>query len=146
PLTARMGEALDSRSGADESGNRHAFRPFPPGRRPLGIRRAHAGELQRIHQGPRGPAGPLYVLIHSRGIGAAESQRGQVELSCSTRGENNVNKILIAAGVACALTLAGCGGGEKPAPKADAGATPAAGGAAAMPDMDNGATITGKVI
>ena len=57
-----------------------------------------------------------------------------------------MNKILIAAGVACALTLAGCGGGETPAPKADAGATPAAGGAAATPDMDNGATVTGKVI
>jgi plastocyanin len=57
-----------------------------------------------------------------------------------------MTKIWIAAGLACALTLAGCGGGEKPAPKADAGATPAAGGAAATPDMDNGATITGKVV
>ena len=56
-----------------------------------------------------------------------------------------MRKIWITAGVACVLTLAGCGGGEKPAPKADAGATPAASGAA-TPDMDNGATITGKVI
>jgi plastocyanin len=57
-----------------------------------------------------------------------------------------MKKIWIGVGLAAALTLAGCGGGEKTeAPKTDASATPA-GGAAAMPDMDNGATITGKVI
>ena len=57
-----------------------------------------------------------------------------------------MKKIWIAAGLACALTLAGCGGGDKPAPKSDAAATPAAGGAGAVPDEANGATITGKVI
>src|ERR1035438_10154236 len=57
-----------------------------------------------------------------------------------------MKKIWITAGLACALTLAGCGGGEKPAPKPDAAATPAAGGAGAVPDEANGATITGKVI
>lgn len=57
-----------------------------------------------------------------------------------------MTKIWITAGVACALTLAGCGGGDKPATKADAGAAPAAaGGGAATPDMENGATVTGKV-
>ncbi|HEX3748324.1 MAG TPA: carboxypeptidase regulatory-like domain-containing protein [Bryobacteraceae bacterium] len=56
-----------------------------------------------------------------------------------------MKKIWITAGVACALTLTGCGGGGTPAPKADAGATPAASSGAATPDMENGATITGKV-
>ena len=55
-----------------------------------------------------------------------------------------MTKIWITAGVACALTLAGCGGGGTPA-KSDAGTTPAASAGAATPDMDNGATITGKV-
>jgi plastocyanin len=55
-----------------------------------------------------------------------------------------MKKIWIGAGLAFALALAGCGGGEKTeAPKTDASAT--AGGAAATPDMDNGATVTGKV-
>jgi plastocyanin len=56
-----------------------------------------------------------------------------------------MKKIWIAAGVACALTLAGCGGGGTPAAKSDAGGTPAASSAAATPDMDNGATVSGKV-
>lgn len=57
-----------------------------------------------------------------------------------------MKKIWIGVGLAAALTLAGCGGGEKTeAPKTDAAATPA-GGASAMPDLENGATITGKVI
>jgi plastocyanin len=56
-----------------------------------------------------------------------------------------MTKIWITAGVACVLTLAGCGGGsEQPAPKADAGAA-AGGGAAATPDLANGATVSGKV-
>jgi plastocyanin len=55
-----------------------------------------------------------------------------------------MKKIWITAGVACVLTLAGCGGSEAPAPKADAGAAPA-GGAAATPDLANGATVSGKV-
>jgi len=55
-----------------------------------------------------------------------------------------MKKIWIGVSLACALTLAGCGGGEnKEAPKA-AEATPAAG--AAMPDEANGATVTGKVV
>jgi plastocyanin len=58
-----------------------------------------------------------------------------------------MKKIWIGVGLAFALTLGGCGGGEKAeAPKADAGATPAAAGGAAVPDDVNGATITGKVI
>lgn len=56
-----------------------------------------------------------------------------------------MKKIWIGVGVACALSLAGCGGGDKPAAKTDASATPA-GGAAATPDMENGATVTGKVM
>jgi len=56
-----------------------------------------------------------------------------------------MKKIWIGVSLACALTLAGCGGGEnKEAPKAAEG-TPAAGGAA-MPDEANGATVTGKVV
>ena len=56
-----------------------------------------------------------------------------------------MKKIWIPLGLACALTLAGCGGGEnKEAPKA-AESTAPAGGAAAMPDEANGGTITGKV-
>jgi hypothetical protein len=55
-----------------------------------------------------------------------------------------MKKIWIGAGLALALTLAGCGGGEKTeAPKTDASATPA--GGAATPDLENGATVTGKV-
>lgn len=57
-----------------------------------------------------------------------------------------MKKIWMTAGMACALSLAGCGGGDKPATKADAGAAPSAAGGAATPDMENGATITGKVI
>jgi plastocyanin len=58
-----------------------------------------------------------------------------------------MKKIWMGIGVVCAVTLVGCGGGEKTeAPKAaDAGA-PAAGGAAATPDEANGGTITGKVV
>lgn len=56
-----------------------------------------------------------------------------------------MKKIWIGAGLAFALTLVGCGGSSSEAPKTDAAATPAAGGAAAVPDMDNGATVTGKV-
>jgi hypothetical protein len=56
-----------------------------------------------------------------------------------------MKKIWMGVGLTFALTLAGCGGGDKPAAKSDASATPA-GGAAAMPDMENGATITGKVL
>ena len=52
----------------------------------------------------------------------------------------------IAAGLVSAMALAGCGGGEKTeAPKQAESAAPAAGGAAAMPDLANGGTITGKV-
>ena len=57
-----------------------------------------------------------------------------------------MKKIWIGVGLTLALSLAGCGGGEKSeAPKTDA-ATPAAGGAAATPDEVNGATVTGKVV
>jgi hypothetical protein len=57
-----------------------------------------------------------------------------------------MKKIWIGAGLALALALAGCGGSDKSeAPKTGAAATPAAGGGAATPDMDNGATVTGKV-
>ena len=86
-----------------------------------------AGEFQRLHQGPGGPAGPLYVLIHAGRIGPAESQRWQVELSCSTRRKTKVKKIWIAAGVAGALTPGRMRRRRKAeAPKADAAATPAA--------------------
>ena len=53
---------------------------------------------------------------------------------------------LVSALVVTAFTLASCGGGETKteAPKsADSGAP--AGGPAAMPDLDNGGTVTGKV-
>jgi plastocyanin len=54
---------------------------------------------------------------------------------------------LLAAGLASALALAGCGGGEKTeAPKsAEAPAAGAAAGGGATPDEANGGTITGKV-
>ena len=57
-----------------------------------------------------------------------------------------MKKIWIGFGLACVLSLAGCGGGNPPetAKKAEPAAAPA-GGAAAMPDEANGATITGKV-
>ncbi len=42
---AGLDEALDARSGADESGNRHAFRPVP-----------HGGRTARFSPGPRRPA------------------------------------------------------------------------------------------
>lgn len=57
-----------------------------------------------------------------------------------------MTKIWIVVGLAGALALAGCGGGEKEAPKQAAeSAAPAGGGAAATPDEANGGTITGKV-
>ncbi len=58
-----------------------------------------------------------------------------------------MKKFWIGAGLAAALTLAGCGGGEEKkaeAPKATESAAAPAGGAA-TPDEANGATITGKV-
>lgn len=55
-----------------------------------------------------------------------------------------MTKIWMGVGLACIVTLAGCGGGEnKEAPKAAESAP--AGGAAAVPDEANGATVTGKV-
>ena len=56
-----------------------------------------------------------------------------------------MTKIWIGVGLACALSLAGCGsGGEKSeAPKAAESAAPA--GGAATPDEANGGTVTGKV-
>jgi plastocyanin len=57
-----------------------------------------------------------------------------------------MKKFWIGAGVAAALTLAGCGGGDEKkaeAPKTESAAAPAAGTAA--PDDANGGTITGKV-
>jgi plastocyanin len=51
-------------------------------------------------------------------------------------------QIWIGAGLACALTLAGCGGGGETKTEAP---REAAGGAAAAPDLANGGTITGKV-
>jgi len=56
-----------------------------------------------------------------------------------------MNKIWIAVGLAGALTLAGCGGGEKTETKQGETAAPAA-ATGATPDLTNGATITGKVI
>jgi len=57
-----------------------------------------------------------------------------------------MKKILLGVGLTLALTLAGCGGWEKTEEKkVDTAAAPAAGGGSATPDMDNGATITGKV-
>src|ERR1035438_10465167 len=55
-----------------------------------------------------------------------------------------MKKIWIAVGVVSALTLAGCGGGEKTETKQAETAAPA--GGAATPDLTNGATVTGKVI
>jgi len=57
-----------------------------------------------------------------------------------------MKKIWIGFGLACVLSLAGCGGGNPPetAKQAEPAAAPG-GGAAAMPDEANGATITGKV-
>ena len=54
---------------------------------------------------------------------------------------NGMKKIWIGVGVICALSLVSCGGGENKtaeAPKAPDSGAPAAGGAAATPDMDNG--------
>src|SRR5215469_5400706 len=56
-----------------------------------------------------------------------------------------MKNFLMTAGLACALTLAGCGSGEKTeAPKTAESTAPAAGGSA-TPDEANGATVTGKV-
>jgi plastocyanin len=58
-----------------------------------------------------------------------------------------MKKILIGVGLACVLSLAGCGGGSTPetAKKAEPAAPAAGGGGAGVPDEANGATITGKV-
>jgi plastocyanin len=59
-----------------------------------------------------------------------------------------MKKFWIGAGLAAALTLAGCGGDEKKAeaPKTESAAAPAAaGGGAGVPDEANGGTVTGKV-
>ena len=57
-----------------------------------------------------------------------------------------MKKFWIGAGVATALTLAGCGGGEEKkaeTPKTESAAAPA--GGAGVPDEANGGTVTGKV-
>jgi len=56
-----------------------------------------------------------------------------------------MKKIWIGVGIACVLSLTGCGGGNPPetAKKAEGSAAPA--GGTATPDEANGATITGKV-
>src|SRR3954447_7507960 len=58
-----------------------------------------------------------------------------------------MKKFWIGAGVASALTLAGCGGGgdekKAEAPKTESAAAPA--GGAGAPDDANGGTITGRV-
>jgi len=58
-----------------------------------------------------------------------------------------MKRIWIGFGLACVLSLAGCGGGNPPetAKKAEPAAAPAGGGGAGVPDEANGATITGKV-
>jgi plastocyanin len=57
-----------------------------------------------------------------------------------------MKKIWIGVGVACALTLAGCGGSSDNTAKTETpAATAPAGGGDAEPDMANGATVTGKV-
>jgi len=59
-----------------------------------------------------------------------------------------MKKIWIGVGLACALTLAGCGGSDtekKADTSASSSAAPAAGGGTATPDEANGATVTGKV-
>jgi plastocyanin len=58
-----------------------------------------------------------------------------------------MRKFWIGAGLAAALTLSGCGGGENKteAPKAAESASAPAGGGSATPDEANGGTITGKV-
>jgi hypothetical protein len=57
-----------------------------------------------------------------------------------------MKKFWIGAGLVAALSLAGCGGGEKTAeaPKTESAAAPAGGGSA-TPDEANGGTVTGKV-
>jgi hypothetical protein len=57
-----------------------------------------------------------------------------------------MKKIWIGVGLACALTLAGCGGGEEKKAEEKKATEPAAGGGgSAAPDEANGGTITGKV-
>jgi plastocyanin len=56
-----------------------------------------------------------------------------------------MKKIWLGAGLVCALSLVGCGGGEKTEAPKQAEGTPAAAGGTATPDEANGGTITGKV-
>ena len=57
-----------------------------------------------------------------------------------------MKRFWIGAGLAAALTLAGCGGGGEKKAEAPKGAeTPAGGGGSATPDEANGGTVTGKV-
>jgi plastocyanin len=56
-----------------------------------------------------------------------------------------MKNIWIGVGLACVLTLAGCGGSDTEKKADTPAAAPAAGGAAQTPDEANGATITGKV-
>ncbi len=57
-----------------------------------------------------------------------------------------MKKIWIGAGIALAMTLAGCGGSSNETAKSDStGATAPAAGGDAVPDEANGATVTGKV-
>ena len=56
PAEARMGAALDARPGHDQPRHRHAFRPVPAGRRPVGLRRSHAASFN-------GYEGPCRLLV-----------------------------------------------------------------------------------
>ncbi len=56
-----------------------------------------------------------------------------------------MTKIWIGVGLACALTLAGCGGGGEKTEESKVAASTAPAGGTAVPDEVNGGTVTGKV-
>jgi hypothetical protein len=109
-------------------------------------------ELGRCGQAEREDSGQTFDAETQRRRGRPKT--GFLRVSASLRQKvfryfeealKNMKKIWISAGLACALTLAGCGGGEEKKEAAKAPETAPAAAPAAAADDANAATVTGKV-
>ena len=156
---AGLDQALDAGPGHDESGHGDAVGPVPAEDGPLGIRRPHAGQFQRLSEGSRRFAGALHVPVHAGRTGPA-ARRARARTNCRQhwsvhqsprsrllRRLSSMKKIWIGAGLAVRRCRSRCGGGgeKTEAPRQAESAPAAGGGARPTPDEANGGTVTGKV-